>query len=121
MREHIFTFVVVLRAPHNERNLSFRRPVRRWWRWPDISPFLLDGIFIEDATDANDDIRILFSIFSECSFWMDFSEPLIRFASLDGVSIEAWRCLWNNEKKLPEDKGKALAVTILVIHEYLTN
>ena len=68
---------------------------------------------MEDATDANDDILILLRIFSVCSFLLDFSEDLKLFAVFDGVNDDECRCLWNNEKKVPEDVGEAALVCIL--------
>ena len=68
---------------------------------------------MEDATDANDDILILLRIFSVCSFLIDFSEGLKTFAFFDGVNDDECRCLWNNEKKVPEDVGEAALVCIL--------
>ena len=113
IKENYSTFFVVIRLPHNERNLSFLRPDLRWLRWPDSSPLLFEGIFIEDATEANDAIRILLRIFSVCSFLIYFSEDLKLFVFFDGVSIEACRCLWNNEKNVPEEVGDACLVCIL--------
>ena len=68
---------------------------------------------MEDATDANDDILILLRIFSVCSFFLDFSEDLKTFACFEGVNDDECRCLWNNEKKVPEDVGEAALVCIL--------
>ena len=68
---------------------------------------------MEDATDANEDIRILLRMFSVCSFLLDFSEDLKTFPGFDGVNDDECRCLWNNEKKVPEDVGEAALVCIL--------
>ena len=112
IRFHFRTSVVL--SCHRERNLSFLLPVRLCCLFPDTSETLFCvGIFIELATEANEAIRILSNILSVFLFWMDFSgDSIILTDFSDGDILVECRCLWNNEKNVP-DPGEATAYKYL--------
>ena len=68
---------------------------------------------MELATEANEAIRILSNILSVFLFWMDFSgDSIISTDFSDGDILVECRCLWNNEKNVP-DPGEATAYKYL--------
>ena len=69
---------------------------------------------MELATEANEAIRILSNILSVFWFWMDFSgDSTILTDFSDGDILVECRCLWNNEKNVP-DPGEATAYKSLI-------
>ena len=69
---------------------------------------------MEFATEANEAMRILSNILSVFLFWMDFSgDSIISSDFSDGDILVECRCLWNNEKNVP-DPGEATAYKSLI-------